>query len=188
METEECPICRESITLPFTLECKHTFCYLCIKRASQENRRCPLCRRRITYDLEIQGRITPQDEPRVQHYTWVYAGANVGFWQFDPRSDEEIERAYQKFVRKEPNSESLDIYIMNRLYTIDFEREQQIHRRGATIVRRKIQRIEYDGEGKPINPTINIKGIAGLSWTNDLEESLRFIPRTLPDPNMSDDE
>ncbi|KAJ7039482.1 hypothetical protein C8F04DRAFT_291900 [Mycena alexandri] len=41
----ECGICCNTFSHPVSLECRHTFCYACIRCAVQNNhRKCPICR------------------------------------------------------------------------------------------------------------------------------------------------
>ena len=49
-QSNECPICMESLTLPCKLPCGHIFCFLCIKGTLNISPRCSLCRRDISTD------------------------------------------------------------------------------------------------------------------------------------------
>lgn len=179
MSVEDCPICGEEILLPYTLECKHRFCYLCIKRAYEDKRSCPYCRADIRADIAKSAHIvhTPKEEKSQETYMWLYAGANCGFWQYTSRHSEEIEKGYQEYCNKS-GSTTINIYIMNRLYTIDFEKNQQLYTDSiiGRITRRTVRRVMSNRDGTPVDTTILIKGIAGLSWTTDSTVSLTVPP------------
>ena len=189
---DDCPICQESILLPYTLPCKHRFCYLCIKRAYEEKSACPYCRAPITENIHDDARlqmtsqqpITTKKEEQLETpttFTWIYAGANYGHWQFDPRSDTAIEEAYTAY-RQDMTKSSFTLYVMNRPYEINFvSMKQYIQRGGGRRASRDILRLPKGADGRPINtnPNITIKGIAGLQWEGEMREALP----TLPAPN-----
>lgn len=191
---EDCPICGDEISLPFTLECKHRFCYLCIKRAYEDKQACPYCRASISIDIANSARIASSARDTLvkrttgeneANHVWVYAGANCGFWQYSPRHSEEIEAGYQNYLISS-GPVTIPIYIMNRLYTIDFGRMLQLYTAPSNgpsgipsttrTIRRAIRRVAAGPDGTPVDASIMIKGIAGLTWTNDVSASLTSTP------------
>ena len=177
---DDCPICAESISLPYTLPCKHQFCYLCIKRAYEEKSACPYCRAPITENIHDEACLqatsgtknVPQDTLPTT-FTWIYAGANYGYWQFDPRSNNDIEEAYITYQR-DPTKSSFTLYIMGRPYEINFVSMKQYIKQGGRRASRDILRLPKGMDGRPINtdPNITIKGIAGLQWENEMRDAL----------------
>jgi len=49
-EPQDCAICQEEIALPVVLECKHSFCLVCIHQSNSIRKTCPLCRATINSD------------------------------------------------------------------------------------------------------------------------------------------
>ncbi len=47
-DTKECPICLETISDKFTLDCNHSYCIECIYNSLSTNKSCPMCREPIT--------------------------------------------------------------------------------------------------------------------------------------------
>lgn len=147
----ECPICYEKITLPYRLECFHSFCYLCIKRAYESNQSCPYCRHPITEEIydtaKLQGGVTADIAQ------WLYSGKNFGWWKFDPNTDYQLELAYRE------GQDTCTICIMGRTYLIDFNRMEQ---RSSTGCKRKIKHNDSNN---------SVKGIAGLRVDQTGEDS-----------------
>lgn len=187
---DDCPICAEAISLPYILPCKHRFCYLCIKRAYEEKSACPYCRAPITENIHDDARLQmtskkeelPENVPTT--FTWIYAGANYGYWQFDPRSDTDIEEAYVAY-QKDPTKSNFTLYIMNRPYEINFVSMKQYIKQGGRRASRDIRRLPKGTDGRPINtdPNITIKGIAGLQWENEMKEALPTLLPRIPRGN-----
>jgi len=58
----ECPICYQEYLNPVRLQCRHIFCFLCIKGAASSSRKCPLCRHDIADRTLDEPQIIPLDE------------------------------------------------------------------------------------------------------------------------------
>ena len=166
----ECAVCLQTCVHPVELVCHHIFCYLCVKGVAIQSKRCPMCRREIAPSyLENPTLVNPieadkalalfstqsredqdeQEKEPQQHeqeqQQWFYEGRN-GWWQYDPRTTQELEAAFKR------GDTQCELLIAGFLYTIDFEGMFQC-RRNEPNRRRSIKR---DAVG------IAVKGIAGL--------------------------
>ncbi|KAM9354066.1 E3 ubiquitin-protein ligase rnf146-like [Pholidichthys leucotaenia] len=159
--TPECAICLQSCIHPVRLPCCHVFCFLCVKGASWHSKRCALCRQEIPEDfIERPVLLSPEELKAAaaglsrsggmggeshRDYAWYYEGRN-GWWQYDERTNRELEEA---FAKSKKNTEML---IAGFLYVADLENMVQ-YRRNEHGRRRKIKRDLVD---------IPKKGVAGL--------------------------
>lgn len=167
----ECAICLQSCIHPAELPCGHIFCFLCVKGIALQSRKCALCRQSIPRDyLEhptlVQWSAVLKKLKAVEdNYQWFYEGRNgrftfqhyllfieilkiQGWWQYDERSNGDIEQAYKL------NQRLHEILICGQLYVVDFENKCQFLKtnpnRKRCIKREKVKDIE-------------VKGIAGLA-------------------------
>ncbi|XP_071953529.1 uncharacterized protein [Antedon mediterranea] len=132
----ECSVCLQTCIYPVQLPCRHIFCFLCVKGAANRSKRCALCRKEIPMDYfnhprlvkiskELQQSNENESSEREEKYSWYYEGRN-GWWQYDERTNEELETAYSK------EQESVEILIAGFLYVIDFENMVQMRRNDPT--------------------------------------------------------
>ncbi|XP_071837939.1 E3 ubiquitin-protein ligase rnf146-like isoform X2 [Apostichopus japonicus] len=146
----ECPVCLQPCIHPVKVPCGHVFCFLCVKGAANQSQRCALCRQAIPpsflecptllNDLEsVSSSVTPE------RYAWFYEGRN-GWWQYDERTNHEIEDGYRSKKR------SFELLIAGYVYIIDLDNMSQM-RRSDPSRRRRIKRDLL---------TATKKGIAGL--------------------------
>lgn len=168
MDDEMCSVCWGEYTLKYELSCKHKFCYLCLKQAAvSANMKCPYCQADIPESVLEEAQISEEDYKNVATHKWMYSGRNDGWWYYDPNSSKIIEEAYSKYTDvKEVDSAdevntSIELNILGRTYTINFERMEQTH----GINTRKIKRV-----GNGINIPSTIKGIAGLAVSAKIKE------------------
>lgn len=159
--TPECAICLQSCVHPVRLPCCHVFCFLCVKGASWHSKRCALCRQEIPEDfLEKPVLLSPEELKAAAagvrrgvgagggsqgDFAWYYEGRN-GWWQYDERTNLELEEAFSK------GKKSTEMLIAGFLYVADLENMVQ-YRRNEHGRRRKIKRDVVD---------IPKKGVAGL--------------------------
>ncbi|XP_068433570.1 E3 ubiquitin-protein ligase rnf146-like [Clinocottus analis] len=157
----ECAICLQSCVHPVRLPCFHVFCFLCVKGASWQSKRCALCRQEVPEDfLERPVLLSPEELKAAAagvsrsgatgsadrgDYAWYYEGRN-GWWQYDERTNRELEEAFAK------ERKSTEMLIAGFLYVADLENMVQ-YRRNEHGRRRKIKRDIVD---------IPKKGVAGL--------------------------
>ncbi|TNN35734.1 E3 ubiquitin-protein ligase RNF146 [Liparis tanakae] len=157
----ECAICLQSCVHPVRLPCLHVFCFLCVKGASWQSKRCALCRQEVPEDfLERPVLLSPEELKAAAagvsrsgaagsgargDYAWYYEGRN-GWWQYDERTNRELEEAFAK------ERKSTEMLIAGFLYVADLENMVQ-YRRNEHGRRRKIKRDIVD---------IPKKGVAGL--------------------------
>ena len=148
-----CSICREQYVHPVQLPCKHSFCYLCIKGATARSGRCALCRRTIPADyLERPGIVDVRSIEAVlkkgDTFQWFYEARNGGWWMYEERTSQEIEKAHAR------NAEKCSVQILGYNYTVDFKENVQ-YREDIPTRRRKIKRDKVAAEG-------GVKGVAGV--------------------------
>ncbi|XP_037305716.2 E3 ubiquitin-protein ligase rnf146-like [Pungitius pungitius] len=157
----ECSICLQSCIHPVRLPCLHVFCFLCVKGASWQSKRCALCRQEVPEDfLERPVLLSPEELKAAASgagrsgatgggslgdHAWYYEGRN-GWWQYDERTNRELEEAFAK------DRKSTEMLIAGFLYVADLENMVQ-YRRNEHGRRRKIKRDIVD---------IPKKGVAGL--------------------------
>lgn len=180
----ECPLCHSpEMILPYVTGCNHTFCYLCLKAAYERDPCCPICRAVLSADFYENAKLPAGTVSPTTGPFWLYQGRLTGWWKYDTHTNRKIEEGYQRYVsslaqKQEPTTETsppesdsddevdgthnhknihatMSVVIMNKTYTIDFERMTQtpVIAWGVT---RGIQRIVGDGQN------ILVKGTAGL--------------------------
>ncbi|XP_041484161.1 E3 ubiquitin-protein ligase RNF146-B-like isoform X2 [Lytechinus variegatus] len=152
MDIPDCAVCLQTCVHPVELPCSHVFCFLCMKGASTQYRRCALCRQEIPVDFFMSPKLllNQDDEEEVEDeveecYTWFYEGRN-GWWQYDERTDAELEESYRA------NKRTFELLIAGYVYVIDLDSMLQ-YRRSDPSRRRRIKR-DLVSAAK--------KGIAGL--------------------------
>ncbi|XP_078608930.1 E3 ubiquitin-protein ligase RNF146-A-like [Branchiostoma floridae x Branchiostoma japonicum] len=135
----ECAVCLQTCVQPVRLPCTHIFCYLCVKGVANQSKRCALCRQEIPIEyLERPELVKPvkvveeEEEEEEEVYCWFYEGRN-GWWQYDERTNAELEDAYTK------KKKSCELLIAGFLYIIDFVNMLQF-RRNDPSRRRRIKR------------------------------------------------
>lgn len=160
---EHCSICLNDPPInAIKLNCKHIFCFLCVKGAAENNNRCPICRSEITQDFwfnqhQIIGATRIPTATQDGKY-WFYE-AYDGWWMYDPETAKEIEQAYQMGNTKHEQ------LIAGFIYCIDYEKMVQRRRDGYSRSR-KIRRATLNLE--------NIKGVAGIK-NNDLLSTIKLL-------------
>ena len=82
-----------------------------------------------------------------REYHWFYEGKNGGWWMYDDRTSDLIEKGFIT------GTKSIKIQISGFIYVVDFEKMLQV-REDHPNRQRKIKRDVLESEG--------IKGIAGL--------------------------
>lgn len=168
-----CGICLDKPYIPYTLPCKHTFCYLDLKQAAETGGMlCPLCRAKIPSfileEAEISDEVVALEEKAGK---WLYSGRMNGWWFYDPETDKIIETSYKTF--KNGGVPTVIIDILGRAYTIDFNNMEQ---RAPGGMIRRIKRAE-NAKGEII------KGLAGLRIVP--EKDLAPVPTVeYSDPNV----
>lgn len=115
-----CPICYDTMLYPIKLDCKHTFCFLCVKGAFHTTKTCPMCRSNIdkkliihpVLDAEISKKSTKKlfkesnELKQSSDISWFYESDRDKhtWWKFDLKTSLEIEKFYQEFLsQKEVN-------------------------------------------------------------------------------------
>ncbi|KAK6637626.1 hypothetical protein RUM44_008048 [Polyplax serrata] len=161
----ECAVCLQPSVHPAELPCGHIFCYLCIKGIASQSRRCAMCRQDIPVDyLDKPRLLKPVDIENSSKgfedgHLWFYEGHN-GWWQYDERTSQELESAYQKGER------CCELLIAGFLYIADFDKMLQ-YRRSEPNRRRRIKRDLA---------TILSKGVAGLKAAKDCSTASTTSP------------
>ena len=150
---EECCICFCQMKLPYFLECKHIFCYLCIKQSLfSGNKKCPMCRNPISNDI-IENASSKFQEPES---LWLYASRSKdGWWYYDENTSDIIEKGWQNYNNGPKSEKTIQINIIGMNCTINFEKMIQI---SDTYRYREIIR-------KDKVDITKIKGSAGLQKT-----------------------
>lgn len=161
----DCPICLNKLQYPVILvPCGHTFCFLCVK-GIRNPKKCALCREEFSLDcidsrlveLEIANNNTSSSSET--NYHWFYEGRN-GWWRYDNRTSVEIEEAHLK------QEKTVNVQVAGYVYVVDFEKMLQFRHNGQSR-KRKIKRELASTPKKDLN----IKGVAGLCFTNKDSDS-----------------
>lgn len=150
LELLDCPICLQISVHPCKLPCGHIFCFLCVK--GLKNRRCAMCRQEFpTEYLEMPDLILANSSNDVcnandtNEYQWFYRGRN-GWWQYDQRTCQDIEDAYNS------GEKHCTILVAGYVYIVDFAQMLQ-QRQNDPSRKRQVKR---DLASVPK------KGVAGL--------------------------
>lgn len=175
-----CGICLEIVNLPVKVpSCSHIFCFLCLKEVINSlGKTCPLCRAFFTeepedlsLDRSVFDEVVASQKRRVKSIVvkekvqWQYAGRNVGWWDYDPISNQSIEEAYQEsgWAGHESESESEssrdDEFVLPigaSDYTINFRSMEQAPSQNLTR-KRSIRRVIIGTQDNHVT-----KGVAGL--------------------------
>lgn len=86
-EGDDCCVCMEKVSIPFETDCKHIFCFLCLKgflmsaRRSYNNPTCPLCRAHVDEKKLLGAQMHKDAWKNAQRsssvaYQWQYQGRN----------------------------------------------------------------------------------------------------------------
>ncbi|CAH8486402.1 unnamed protein product [Schistosoma turkestanicum] len=171
VDSLECSICLQNFVHPAQLPCGHVFCFLCIKGCAFHRRKCPMCRSRFSSHFFDDPKLiniwdTPEiDQHKENHivdlcerlsvntsnsnqspnYAWFYEGLQ-GWWQYDERTCNELENAYNKQVP------SCELTIAGYIYSIDLKNMTQIRKDRSG----RLRRIKRD------LITCEKKGVAGI--------------------------
>jgi len=143
----ECLFCYNPMTLPYTLDCGHTFCYLCLKQMmlSGCTQRCPVCRRDI--DEEMVEKAVSNTTIPTEGLVWLYETRDGrGWWFYDKETSDTMEKAWN-------DGNNVEIRILGMSCEIDFEEMVQTSSNNT----RNIIRVDDVDKGK-------IKGIAGVRF------------------------
>ena len=81
-------------------------------------------------------------------FQWFYEARNGGWWMYEERTSQEIEKAHAR------NEEKCSVQILGYNYTVDFKENVQ-YREDIPTRRRKIKRDKVAAEG-------GVKGVAGV--------------------------
>nr|AAP06153.1 similar to GenBank Accession Number AY070592 RE69393p in Drosophila melanogaster [Schistosoma japonicum] len=156
----ECSICLQNFIHPAQLPCGHIFCFLCIKGCAFHRRKCPMCRSRFSsrffddpklvnvwdtrqndqqkenqiVDLcqrlsTLPQSVTASDSDKSSNYAWFYEGFR-GWWQYDERTCNELENAFNKQLP------SHEMTIAGYIYIVDLENMTQIRKDRSGRLRR----------------------------------------------------
>ena len=190
-EDKECAVCLQSCLQPVRLSCNHIFCFLCIKGVTinHSQTKCPICRGNISkedltnpYVIPVSSKCLKRklsDEGETK-YKWFYSGVSNGWWEYDQRTTQDINKAYELFTSKKDASKpkkkrrkraskdgddieeklclksmpSNEIMIAGVVYIIDFINMIQ-YRKSNPKKKRQIKRESDD-------VVVDCKGVAGL--------------------------
>ena len=152
-----CCICREGCVNPVKLPCKHIFCFLCLKGVAARNNQCALCRDPIPFGFLNKAVVLSKNElmTLTNSCTWFYEAKNGGWWMYERRVGEEIERAFND------KKDQICVQISGFSYIIDLVSMVQ-YRDDKPNRKRKIQRGGVSDD--------NVKGVAGILIKDSVTE------------------
>ena len=149
-----CCVCQEESVNPVELPCSHVFCYLCVKGVAARSGSCALCRQRIPIGYLEKPTVLNTESLRLkihpttsEKYHWFYEGKNGGWWMYEDRTSEEIERGYRE------SNKTVMVQISGFSYIVDYESMVQF-RENHPNRKRKIKRDVVSSDG--------VKGVAGI--------------------------
>lgn len=158
--------------------CGHTFCFLCVK-GIRNPKKCALCREEFSLDsidsrlVELEIANNNSSSSSDSNYHWFYEGRN-GWWRYDNRTSVEIEEAHLK------QEKTVNVQVAGYVYVIDFEKMLQFRHNGQSR-KRKIKRELASTPKKDLN----IKGVAGLCFSNKDSDSNNITELNLDEGNSS---
>lgn len=149
-----CCVCQEEPVNPVELPCSHKFCFLCVKGVAARSGACALCRKRIPSGYLENPCVVNSDAlhsrlqaPGAERYYWFYEGKNGGWWMYEDRTSNDIEKGFQS------NAKSLKVQVSGFIYLIDLENMEQV-REDHPSRKRRIKRDKV--------PSAGVKGVAGI--------------------------
>ncbi len=151
-----CGVCLDVCKLPYTLECNHTFCYMCIKYSlSACNECCPLCRAIIPEEIMNKAIFTEESTSDViRNIVWQYQSKRPGqWWYYSQELNDELENDWKS------GNDVSELTIFGKIYEIDFGTMIQMSPDGNI---RKIRRLD----GAYLT---GAKGISGLIFKDMVE-------------------
>ncbi|CAL8100816.1 unnamed protein product [Orchesella dallaii] len=144
----ECPICLQPCMHPVELPCHHVFCYLCIKGVAIQgpNSRCAICRAQIPYSVLTNPHLKDVSqltkEPKVANgYQWYYESRGGGWWQYDERTMQELEKAYSSKLL------TCQLLLAGHIYVVDFTQMIQYRSNNRNVSRRIKRGINCEKRG-----------------------------------------
>ncbi|ODN06273.1 hypothetical protein Ocin01_00392 [Orchesella cincta] len=162
-EESDCPICLQPCMHPVQLPCRHIFCYLCIKGVAVQGPSscCAICRATIPRSVLTNPNPLLKDGGQLLKESkledgcqWYYESRSGGWWQYDERTMQELEKAYTSC------QPTFQLLIAGLIYVIDFKKMIQYQKNNKTVSR-KIKR----------GHNFKIRGVAGLfTEENDDDE------------------
>lgn len=155
-----CGICRDECVNPVKLPCHHMFCYLCLKGVTARNNRCALCREAIPIGFLDQSVMLKTDEIKrtlTESNIWFYEAKNGGWWVYERRVAEEIEKAFRD------QKAQVHVQISGFLYTVDLVNMFQ-YREDKPDRKRHIKRGGVNEDC--------IKGVAGICIENSVNKKV----------------
>lgn len=162
-----CIICYDEIINKVALECKHEFCFSCIKGSLIQNgTECPLCRHKISSNYRNMILKTPEklcgkieDFEIDDDAVWIYSGKHSGWWYFDPKANKSVEELYQLFKNKQLTNQNNQVSICGYLFSFNFDDMEQKNKQNGAI--RHVKRLPED-ELEAFQAKNQIKGICGI--------------------------
>lgn len=171
-----CSICSYDLKNVVKLKCGHKFCYSCIKgHIIAKHKECPYCQKIMTADfiktlLTDPGKICKKIEnvdDSVQYF-WIYdSRGNNGWWNFDNKANQFLERDYQNWLldpNRANNMQKYTLMVCGTVMEIDFNDMVQINPINGAY--RKIDRVSID-DLKFMEKKGMIKGVAGINRKKD---------------------
>ncbi|ODM92983.1 hypothetical protein Ocin01_13694 [Orchesella cincta] len=170
----ECPVCLQTCMLPVQLPCGHLFCYMCIKGVFlNQNSGCPMCRGVIPITV-LTNPVLKEDPDQLSKGVklangpeWYYEGRGGGWWLYDERTMNELEKAFKN------SQQTCQLVLAGHIYVVDFTQMIQYRLTDVNAVRR----IKH-GTNQPV------KGVAGILMTgNGPNGGNNGTPAPQPPPN-----
>jgi hypothetical protein len=119
-DQKKCFVCRGDAILPYTTECSHTFCYLCLKSAYELSQACPECGAGLSSGVYEHAAMQTPNPVKTSGSVWLYGGRNDGWWEYDPVSQKRLEEGYEAYLNslstgQDANNLTNEVSIQNAL-------------------------------------------------------------------------
>ncbi|ODN00195.1 hypothetical protein Ocin01_06485 [Orchesella cincta] len=144
----ECPICLQPCMHPVELPCHHVFCFLCIKGVAMQGpqSRCAICRAQIPYSVLTNPHLKDVSqltkEPKVANgYQWYYESRSGGWWQYDERTMQDLEKAFSNKLL------TCQLLLAGHIYVVDFTQMIQYRSNNRNVSRRIKRGINLEKRG-----------------------------------------
>jgi|SaaInlStandDraft_4_1057021.scaffolds.fasta_scaffold11884_3 hypothetical protein len=127
---DKCNICDKNDSMSVTLDCNHTFCFLCLKTNIKKQSECPSCKKKININLQNTTINDINYSLKITNNIWLYCSIYQNdWWMYDSNVSNSIETSYKSYICKKeistPNTLSNKTFTFNQINIEDGNNEKE---------------------------------------------------------------